>query len=343
MERVDPLDDAAWDWGGAARTPDMLARRRCVRLAGPGLLARPHEVDLVAGVLEADVAVEAGRSFHGLAWRIADETSYESFFVRPHQIGNPDAVQYTPVSNGVSSWQLYHGDGFWYPAVFPIGAWFTIRVEFAEATLRAQVGGAVVLEATRLRQPARAGGVGVLVGGDDLLLGEVRWSDEVPRLPPPAPEPSSDEIIACWEVSDPFAECDLAAQLSADHDWTPLVTEPSGLADLARLNPVREGANTVLARAVVQSDRARTVALELGFSDRAVVHLNGRPLYRGDDTYRSRDYRFLGSIGWHDAVWLPLEAGRNELVVAVSESFGGWGLQARFPEADGLEFPRPAS
>jgi hypothetical protein len=30
-------------------------------------------------------------------------------------------------------------------------------------------------------------------------------------------------------------------------------------------------------------------------------------------------------------------------VVAVSESFGGWGLQARCPEADGLEFPRPAS
>ena len=39
--------------------------------------------------------------------------------------------------------------------------------------------------------------------------------------------------------------------------------------------------------------------------------LNGMPLYRGDDSYRSRDYRFLGSIGWFDTVYLPLQAGRT--------------------------------
>ena len=70
-------------------------------------------------------------------------------------------------------------------------------------------------------------------------------------------------------------------------------------------------------------------ALELGFSDRAVVFLNGRALYRGDDTYRSRDYRFLGSIGYYDTLFLPLVAGVNDLVIAVSEDFGGWGVQAR--------------
>jgi hypothetical protein len=45
---------------------------------------------------------------------------------------------------------------------------------------------------------------------------------------------------------------------------------------------------------------------------------------------------YLGSIGWWDTLHLPLAAGENELVVAVSESFGGWGVQARFPPADGL-------
>ena len=73
-------------------------------------------------------------------------------------------------------------------------------------------------------------------------------------------------------------------------------------------------------------------ALELGFSDRAVVFLNGRALYRGDDTYRSRDYRFLGSIGYYDTLFLPLVAGANDLVVAVSEDFGGWGVQARLAD-----------
>lgn len=115
-------------------------------------------------------------------------------------------------------------------------------------------------------------------------------------------------------------------------------SEGSGLANLARLGGIRDGRNTVLARARIRSSDVHKRELELGFSDRAVVFLNGQALYRGDDTYRSRDYRFLGSIGYYDTLYLPLEAGENELVVAVSEDFGGWGVQARFTDLDGLAF-----
>jgi hypothetical protein len=90
--------------------------------------------------------------------------------------------------------------------------------------------------------------------------------------------------------------------------------------------------NTALARTTIRSERERTARLELGFSDRARVFLDGRPLFAGDDGYQTRDYRFLGSIGWWDAVYLPLAAGDNALVVAVSETFGGWGLQARLAD-----------
>jgi hypothetical protein len=79
-------------------------------------------------------------------------------------------------------------------------------------------------------------------------------------------------------------------------------------------------------------------AMDLGFSDRAVVYLNGQPLYAGRDDYRTRDYRFLGSIGWWDTIYLPLREGDNELVIAVSETFGGWGVMARFPAASGVSF-----
>lgn len=117
------------------------------------------------------------------------------------------------------------------------------------------------------------------------------------------------------------------------------------------MNGLHAGKNTVFARTVIRSDAAQTKRLDFGFSDRAVVHLNGRALYRGDDAYRSRDYRFLGSIGYFDSLYLPLVEGDNELLVAVSEDFGGWGVQARFPDALGLTFPsgslpldnRPAS
>ena len=107
---------------------------------------------------------------------------------------------------------------------------------------------------------------------------------------------------------------------------------------LARVNAIRDGRTTAFARVTIRSDRAQTKRLDLGFSDRAVVFLNGRPLYRGDARYRSRDYGFLGSIGWFDALYLPLESGDNELVVAVSEDLGGWGVQAKFDDLAGLAF-----
>ena len=38
-----------------------------------------------------------------------------------------------------------------------------------------------------------------------------------------------------------------------------------------------------------------------------------------------------------DALYLPLEKGENELWMAVGESFGGWGIKARFDDVDGIE------
>jgi len=67
------------------------------------------------------------------------------------------------------------------------------------------------------------------------------------------------------------------------------------------------------------------------------VFLNGRLLYSGNDTYTSRDYRFLGTMGLFDEVALPLEAGDNELWFAVSEDFGGWAIVAEIAPTDGLE------
>ena len=91
-------------------------------------------------MIELDLAVGAARGFHGVVWRLFDDENFESFFVRPHQMGNPDAVQYTPVFNGVSAWQLYHGPGYWAPLTFPLGDWFTIRVAFEGSRAEVFVG-----------------------------------------------------------------------------------------------------------------------------------------------------------------------------------------------------------
>ena len=165
-----------------------------------------------------------------------------------------------------------------------------------------------------------------------------------PRTHAPEPAPG---VLRAWEVSDPFPEASLPRGAVLDpgfvaaRTWTPVAAAASGLVDLGRVHGIRDGRDTVLARTTIASDAARTAELELGFSDRAVVYLNGTARFRADDTYRSRDYRFLGSIGWFDALYLPLEAGPNALVVAVSETFGGWGVQARLPQAPAVRELKP--
>jgi hypothetical protein len=305
---------------------------------GTGLCA-PRDVRLRDGFVEAELAVPAARSFHGVFWR-AHGPHYESFFVRPHQSGNPDAVQYTPAFNGVSSWQLYHGDGFWAPVEIPVGTWFTIRVDFADDVASISLDGERILT-SRLRIPAAAGRVGVFVGGEGLRVKAFHSGAgaELAGAEPP-PERVEPAAVRTWEISQPFHEDDdVPSQLR----WTTVTAEPSGLLDIARVHPVDADGATVLARTHLRAEKAQTVPLDLGFSDRVAVSLNGEPLFRGDATYRSRDYRFLGSIGWFDTIYLPLRAGDNELVVAVSEDFGGWGLQARYSPDWSPGWTTPAS
>jgi hypothetical protein len=317
-----------WDWGEVEREWSML--RGTVSTVARGFAAALVDVELADGWVELELAVGSERAFHGLIWRAADERNYESFFVRPHQVGNPDAVQYTPVTNGISSWQLYHHDGFWAPLRFPIGEWFRIRVDFAGRRAEVRVGDLSTVDLVcSLKTPQPSGRIGVLVGGPDVHLGELAYGDSTEIDPePPAFEPTPGALRA-WEVSEAFAEAELDGAGTDGRSWTPIEAEPGGLLDLARVQGIDGGRNTAFARTTISAEQAGTKALELGFSDRALVSLNGVPLYRGDDTYRSRDYRFLGSIGWYDTLYLPLEQGDNELVVAVSEDFGGWGVQAR--------------
>ncbi|HYG79310.1 MAG TPA: hypothetical protein VD861_02925, partial [Pyrinomonadaceae bacterium] len=116
-----------------------------------------------------------------------------------------------------------------------------------------------------------------------------------------------------------------------------LGVEENGAANLARLQGAAEGRDTVFARLVIQSDREQVKKIRFGFSDEVKVYFNDRLLYGGSDIYQSRDYRFLGTIGLYDELYLPLGRGENELWLAVTENFGGWGVTAQFEDMEGIK------
>jgi hypothetical protein len=334
---VPSTTDLRWDFEAEEHRFEEHLGRESLYLRGGTAIA--EDVQLEHGVFEFDIAFPPGRDFHGGLWRALDHLNYESFFVRPHQSGNPDATQYTPVFNGVLGWQLYHGEPFQVPLELRCDEWVRMRFAFVGGQAEISVGAEAPI-VVPLKRGIAAGSVGLLGGffaGTHFSRFSVEAVEPEPAaLLPVAPVPAAPGVIGVWDVSDPVADGGQELLDLAGRSWTRLESEPSGLADLARVNGLEEGRDTVFARAVVRSAGARAKRLEFGFSDRVRVYLNGRLLFSADDSYRSRDYRFLGSIGWWDALQLPLEEGRNELVLAVSEELGGWGVQARFSDPDGL-------
>jgi len=118
--------------------------------------------------------------------------------------------------------------------------------------------------------------------------------------------------------------------------WSTQTSEASGTINLSRFVKLSDTTNAVVAKLTIESSKEQMKELSFGFSDFVTVYLNDKALYSGSDNFMSRDYRFLGTIGYFDKLFLPLKKGLNELWFVVSENFGGWGVKAKFEDMDGI-------
>jgi len=150
-----------------------------------------------------------------------------------------------------------------------------------------------------------------------------------------APEPDPNRVMS-WEVSGAIAEEEVDTLIGNSFEWSRQEAEPTGITNLARAPGKEPGKNTVIARLSIESDKAQMKGLAFGYSDAVTVYINGVPMYSGTNVYQSRDYRYLGTIGLFDRVYLPLKAGQNDVRFAVTEAFGGWGIIARFDDLQGI-------
>jgi len=93
-----PLSLEAWDTVAVKPIHETYKGKECFLLQSGAIILK--NVELRDGTIEADISFPQQRNFPGFAVRMQDFKNAESFYVRPHQSGNPDATQYTPVFNG---------------------------------------------------------------------------------------------------------------------------------------------------------------------------------------------------------------------------------------------------
>lgn len=301
------------------------------------------------GIIEFDIAFPQARGFTGVTFRMQDTNNYEEFYLRPHQSGNPDANQYTPVYETISSWQLYHGEGYGVPIKYKFNEWFHVKLVISGSRGEVFIGdmSKAVLPIPVLKREVKSGMLGIYAQADvSVYFANFTYTPQsTPALTstfkPEAPMPP--HTISEWQISSPFDEKELTnlqwltnTQKNA-LTWQKLTTENTGTANLSSISKFGPKSNTVFAKISLTSDSEQIKKLHLGFSDRVNVYMNDQILYSGHDEFLTRDYRFLGTIGYFDEVYLPLKKGKNELWIAVSETFGGWGLKGRFDDMNGIK------
>lgn len=333
-----PFDSQHWEFLDAEAV-DHLGRPS---LHGTAYL---KDVDFDDGIIEFDIAVSGTRSYPGVVFRARSADQYERFYLRPHRAAcYPDALQYAPVFNGVTCWQLYTGPGFTAPATLPTDSWVHVRLEIAGPHARAYVGDASrpALVIPELKHGRSRGRLGLLGPHDDSAYFSnftYQRDDHLAFDPPPAVE-TPPGTLTDWQLSRSYP----AARVSRERyprfytifqaQWQAVTAEPSGLVNISRHFPSGpDDARAAFARTIVSSPANETVKLTLGYSDDVTVFLNGRPLFSGQSGYRSRDPSFVGAVGPYEAVYLPLHRGLNEVCLLVSDSFGGWGFTCRADRA----------
>lgn len=347
--------DSRWKLTGEATRVETIDGREALRMRTGD--ARLDAVRFRDGTIDLDVKLSPHRSFVYLLFRTAAPGFQEEIYLRPAKSELPDSLQYTPMWNGESNWQLYHGKGATAAATLVHDAWMHLRlvVEDRRAALFLGDGTARPALVMELAREPQEGGIGLLsfvpkgVEPADVPLtgfanvvvrpGFVPFDfAREPRNVPPRPP----GLVTRWQLSAPFAtptEEFPALPASTPEErrhWPAYDIEERGVLVVGRhlKRPAPDAA--VVARLVVQAEREGPAPLEIGFSDIATVFVNGRPIARGNARYSFDEPRQEGVIGLHQAtVWLPLTKGENEVLILLSDDFGGWGLIGRLPPGHG--------
>lgn len=341
-----PWDTTHWDIDAKAYVLENYKGKNAIYLQqGDAIL---KNTDFLNGTIEFDVYLTERQGFAGVSFRAFSPGNNEVFYLRPHLSGKPDANQAAPAINGLTPWQLYFGPSYSFPYDYNFSGWTHVRLVVNGS--RAQV----FLDYSErphlswnLVHPPRAGRV--FIGGSfapmhyadfkiDKSKTELIDFKVIERKP-------IDNLIPEWEISDMFEEKLLQdpnqiKPLVDARTWGRTIEVEEGTAcNIARQQVLYGGepGNTVFAKITINSDRDQIKLFEFGYSDRVVAVLNNRAIYRGTNKWRSRDYRYLGTIGLFDAIYLDLKKGENTLLLAVSEDFGGWLVTGRLENEEGIE------
>ncbi len=108
-----PFTDSRWQINGDGSALETYRGRSSMKLGNDNGNAQLSDIVFSNGIIEIDFAISELVGFPGIQFRIQDELKFEDVNFRAHMNAKEDALAYAPTYGGNSTWQLFHGPGFW--------------------------------------------------------------------------------------------------------------------------------------------------------------------------------------------------------------------------------------
>ena len=129
---------------------------------------------------------------------------------------------------------------------------------------------------------------------------------------------------------------------STSQEWRTISTERNGLVNLSREygRPLPEPNRAVAwLKTTITSDKKQTKKVDIGWTRELWVFVNGKLVYADKNLFEVEGARKFPDARCsleNGAFTLPLEAGDNEVAVAIANNFFGWGLKLRVADPEGV-------
>jgi len=301
------------------------------------------------GTIEFDVNT-IGRGMPGIAFRLQDDDNFELLYLRPDPAcpAFRACMQYAPQTHGVLLWDLFPQ----YQTRAPLreNGWNHIRMVVSDRRMNVFVNDvpSPTLEVGRLEGDATTGAL--RLQGPGTFANLVITPGSVDGLAPASqvrdPSDADRGLVRRWRLS-PFSALPDGKDATYDEmpdasKWKPISTERNGLVNISReYGRPLAAPNRAVAwlKTTIASDRKQTKTVDIGWTRELWVFVNGKLVYADRNLFEVEGARKFPDARCsleNGTATLPLEAGDNEIAVALANNFFGWGLMLRVADPEGI-------